>query len=85
MIVKLSSHVVITCPNVTLPVNGHINYNPSATPRFEGTVVSYICNAGYTLVGSMTQTCQSNREWSFAAPFCDGEIHSMHMLGAALE
>ena len=43
-----------TCPGLTAPVNGTIS-STAVTP-FGGTI-SYTCNVGNTLVGSVTQTC----------------------------
>ncbi len=60
------------CDDLTL-ANGVVTYNPSTTPRLEDTVATHTCNTGYNLDGDKTRTCQNDRQWSSAAPSCNGE------------
>ena len=53
---------------LTSPLNGAV----SPTTGFTSSVSSYTCNAGYTLSGSATTTCQASGSWSTAAPTCTG-------------
>ncbi len=46
--------------------NGRVEFT---TTTFESTA-TYFCDNGYILTGSMTVTCQADREWSDTAPEC---------------
>ena len=35
-------------------------------------VITYECDAGFSLVGPITRVCQLSREWSNVAPTCEG-------------
>ncbi len=50
------------CPTLFSPLNGRVSAS-------RGTA-TYSCNTGYTLSGSSTRTCQTNEQWSGAAPTC---------------
>ena len=43
-----------------------------------GSVATYVCDAGYTLVGSLTRTCQASGEWSGEEPICRGVCVCVH-------
>ncbi len=57
-----------TCDSLTVPTNGAVtstndgNYPSTAT---------YTCDAGYTLNGPATRTCQTDGAWDGADPTCD--------------
>ncbi len=36
-------------------------------------IVKYMCDQGFTLVGDSFRVCQSNAQWSGALPFCQRE------------
>ncbi len=55
-----------SCPALTAPTNGAV----SSTSGVTGDVRTYSCEAGFTLVGSVTTTCQTDRTWSSVAPTC---------------
>ncbi|XP_064386107.1 E-selectin-like [Halichondria panicea] len=60
-----------TCPYLTVPANGRINYNMgTASPKPVDTVATYTCNTGYTLDEGTTRTCGSDGVWSGSAPTC---------------
>lgn len=54
------------CPSLTAPINGAVSPSTGST----GTLASYSCNAGHTLVGSLSTTCQTTGTWSSATPTC---------------
>ena len=60
----------ITDPEIGPPANGRL--------LFDGLTVTYTCNTGYTLNGSITRTCGENRTWSSTTPTCDGKIIFIH-------
>ena len=65
-------HVVDTCPLLTNPTNGQIEY----TTRTVGGVATYTCNANYTIAGSETRTCMVSMEdltWSGTNSSCESE------------
>ena len=43
----------------------------------EGTVAIYLCNSGYTLIGSESRTCR-NESWSHSEPpFCQSMYNTV--------
>lgn len=56
----------VRCSAPRAPANGQVITSGTAV----GSVATYSCNTGYTLIGSSTQTCQSNAQWSGDAPSC---------------
>ncbi|XP_066271288.1 complement receptor type 1-like [Branchiostoma lanceolatum] len=56
----------VQCQGLTAPANGAL----STTARTYQTQVTTTCNAGYTLNGVATTTCQANMAWSNAVPTC---------------
>ncbi len=72
-IVLYYSVLTAICPDISCP-NGMIVYNPSTTPRLEGTTATHTCNTGYrpdpgeTLI---VRTCQSNGEWTITDRVCE--------------
>ena len=57
------------CSRLTSPFNGAVTYSSifSLTP---GTIATFTCVAGYSLVGSSTRTCLSSGSWSGSQPYC---------------
>ena len=49
------------------PADGSIDY----TTTTYGSTATYSCNAGYSLVGTASVTCQNDGTWSDVAPVCD--------------
>ena len=39
-----------------------------------GSVVTFICNSDFTLIGSTSRQCLHNNKWSGLKPKCMGEI-----------
>ncbi len=67
--VTISYHLLtVVCLSLTPPTNGVISY--SDTTLGNGTVATYICTTGYTLIGDTTRTCGSDGMWSGFAPTC---------------
>ena len=61
--------IEILCPLPPSPTNGSIvgsNVQP-----VDG-VITYVCDEGFLLVGSMTRTCLPDRSWTDDAPTCEG-------------
>ena len=55
-----------------------IKYAANTTSEFEiGTVATYLCDAGFALVGNMNRTCVDDNQadivgvWSESAPTCE--------------
>ncbi len=61
--------VAVDCGDLTDPSNGAVDTSSGTTFMMNAT---YICNTGYTLVGTVTRTCQANTMWSLTAPTCTG-------------
>lgn len=69
--------VVPGCPDLADPENGNIAFTGDALAPFDvGTMATYSCNEGYSLVGdSAVRTCQNGVSiqedfWSREAPTC---------------
>ena len=45
-----------------------------ATPQYDstsfGSVVTYVCNSGYTLSGASQRTCRAIGKWDAVGPNC---------------
>ena len=62
-----------------------VAYAADGTPDFAiGTVATHTCDAGFTLVGDMTRTCEDDDQadvvgkWSDTTPSCEGNETSDH-------
>ena len=55
-----------TCPSLEPPENGQV----ALTSRIVGSIATYTCSPRFDLVGHPHRSCQSNSEWSGAAPTC---------------
>ncbi len=66
--------VAVLCPDLPVPTNGGITYNPTTTiPRAVGATATYTCTPGYHMTGLMVRTC-SVSGWSTGDdPVCTGE------------
>lgn len=60
---------VEVCPLLTAPTNGTVD---RATGGAVGDVITYGCNLGYALSGTMTRMCAADG-WSGVAPTCTGQ------------
>ena len=58
------------CGALPNPVSGKV----STTGNTFGQTAAYTCNAGYSLIGANTRTCQATGEWSGSAPTCQGML-----------
>ena len=58
-----------SCGNLEHPKNGMVNLSGTL---FEDKA-SYQCNGGYHIVGTDKRVCNSNGEWTDAAPVCAGK------------
>ena len=48
-----------------------ITYAPDTTPDYSvGTIATYVCDEGFSLVGAMTRVCQSDGTFSGTDPVC---------------
>ncbi len=62
--------VPVTCSGATAPANGAV----SAMTATFGNTVTYSCNAGFTLTGTATATCQSDGTFTGPTPTCAAVI-----------
>ena len=62
----ISLLTAVVCGVLSNPVNGQV----STTGTTFGQTATYTCNAGYSLVGGGTRTCQANEMWSGSVPTC---------------
>ena len=56
----------INCPVLEHPERGLVSVGGNSP----GSVATYSCNGGYSLLGSATRQCQSNGTWSNESPTC---------------
>ena len=56
------------------PANGQVDYRSQAV----GSVASYECDEGFTLVGESTRVCENNTQWSGSVPTCTGGLTCMY-------
>ena len=63
----MKKNIITDCGTVKAPENGFVNY-PNGTKY--GSVATFECSIGYTLIGDDTHTCQANKSWSNDNPTC---------------
>ena len=86
---KLNSYTTeISCSSLEPPTNGEIFYNSEREINFEvGTIATYMCAAGYALIGSDSRTCMDDDHqdavavWNGNAPTCEGNNKSYNHYG----
>ena len=60
---------VISCGSLSNPSNGIVQFSSSTA----GGVATYVCDAGYDVVGDSVRECQCNSQWSGSeAATCQG-------------
>ena len=65
----VSFKAIKRCVILSNPANGRVRQNGVLV----GSQATYICDRGFTLVGSSGRICQANGQWSGEAPICKGE------------
>ena len=51
--------------------NGIVSYNPG---NYFGSILTYQCNPGYTLIGNNVRICEGDSWWSGSSPVCVKEV-----------
>ena len=69
LISKFFLSLVVDCGVVKSPANGQI----TVLNTTYGSVASFQCNSGHSLVGPSSRQCQANGQWSSIPTLCDGE------------
>ena len=64
--IPLSKLSVLDCPEPSSFNNGTIHYDGTST----GSIVKYVCNAGYSIEGVNNRTCLSSGNWDGEVPVC---------------
>ena len=59
-------YLVAVCDSVNIPVDGNVTFNTDGSE----TVATFLCNLGYTMVGTNTLTCRSDGTWNYDVPTC---------------
>ena len=60
--------VAVKCSLLPNPSNGRVRQNGVTV----GSQAAYKCNRGFSIVGNLDRTCQTNGQWSGEAPICRG-------------
>ncbi len=60
------------CDDIIL-ANGRVTYDPTSSPRLEGTTATHICNGNSVRSGGSQRICQSDRMWSGDIITCNGK------------
>ena len=69
----------VDCGAPPSPSNGSVSFGSTTYTA----VASYSCDAGFSLSGSATRTCQSSATWSGSTPTCSGGIALPCVCGGA--
>ena len=67
-------YLVVNCGELRPIPNGDVTF---ASTDF-GSIATYSCDFGFTLVGSNTRICQLGGQWSEKEPFCRCMFHYTH-------
>ena len=62
--------VIADCMSLSSPQNGDIQF----TSTLQGSVATYSCITGYTVVGPSNRTCLSSGLWSDSDPTCECKV-----------
>ena len=57
----------VTCFSLNSIENGRLDLSDEF---FVGSMATYSCDEGYEIVGILTQTCQTSRQWTSSQPYC---------------
>ena len=66
--------IQFSCGHLAVPDSGQFVLSNGT---YIGSIVTYSCNKGYSLVGFETRFCQADRTWSGVAPTCESMLHSV--------
>ena len=64
--------IQFSCGHLAVPDSGQFVLSNGT---YIGSIVTYSCNKGYSLVGFETRFCQADRTWSGLAPTCESMLH----------
>ena len=72
--------VAIQCEELDDPANGRVQVDGTRP----GATATYLCNAGFNLIGQKTRVCQNDGSFAGQAPTCERKrsfllFHLMHM------
>ena len=71
----LSIPLVVDCGQLQDPANGIVKFGGTTV----GSMATYACNKGFTLMGSNARVCQPNGKWSRDEPICSCEYLSLQI------
>ena len=57
-----------TCTRLSSPPGGAVTFSSSSLSS--GTIATYTCYSGYSLVGSSSRICLSSGSWNGSQPYC---------------
>ena len=77
MTVHLHSCVVISCPDLSNPDNGVVQFSSGTVFQ---SVAEYSCDDGYQIIGTSSLTCQANAQWSDSPPHCESKPNILYNL-----
>ena len=60
--------IIIDCGELDDPNNGQVSLNGTTL----GSIATYTCDPGHSLIGDMERICQENGTWSGNEPTCEG-------------
>lgn len=72
---KYSSPAAIFCPEPVSPRNGDFVYGTPSHMPHPGSIILYMCEFGYSLVGDSMLTCHIDGNWSAPMPTCEEGSH----------
>ena len=66
VIISIPLTATVSCPALEHPDRGLVTIGGNSP----GSMATYSCNGGHSLIGSATRECQSNGTWSNESPIC---------------
>ena len=70
-------YILADCGALDNPTNGQVSFNGTLF----GSIATYMCNAGFDLIGNAQRMCQASGDWSGDEPVCQSQCKTNMCVG----
>ena len=67
-----------TCTQLTAPADGMLNITAGSGTDY-ATVLTFSCDPGYEIIGTVNMYCRTNGSWSDSVPTCQSKCDVHHV------